>query len=200
MSNANITKGAIALAMKQLMEQVPFNLITTADIMDKCGISRKTFYYHFRDKYEVVNWIFSTEIVDGILESTTYENWMNGSFKLCRYILENKTFYKNAVGASGQNCFIQFLHTLTEMQVKKLCRDELEKGILTEDDFTFLVEFYYHAFLGVFVKWVRDDMKESPELIVNRWIGVVDKSLEHYIQFINEKYPEKNKTEAKRGI
>ncbi len=139
MPNSNITKSAIAAAMKQLMGKIPFDRITTADIIGQCGISRKTFYYHFQDKYDVVNWIFSVEIVEGILDSNTLDNWMDGSLKLCRYVKENKTFYTNAVNASGQNCFIKFLHSLTETQLNQLCRDALEKKILTEDDFSFLV-------------------------------------------------------------
>jgi probable dihydroxyacetone kinase regulator len=180
-SNIKITKNAIANAMKQVMEKVPFDRITTADIINICGISRKTFYYHFQDKYDVVNWIFSTEIVDGILETTTFDNWMEGSLKLCHYIRNNKKFYKSAVNSNGQNCFIQFLHNLTEMQLRKLCIDAIEKQILSEEDIKFLVEFYYHAFIGVFTLWIKEDMKDSPELLVDRWIGVVDKSLEHYI-------------------
>lgn len=184
MSNSNITKAAIARTVKQLMEEVPFDRMTTTDIIEKSGVSRKTFYYHFKDKYDVVNWIFSAEIIDGILESTTLDDWAQGSLKLCCYIRDNKAFYTNAVNASGQNCFVEFLHTLSEMQLQKLCRDALEKGVLTEDDLAFLIEFYYSAFIGVLTKWVREDMRESPEIIVSRWIGVVDKSLEHYIRFM----------------
>lgn len=191
MPNANITKKAIANAMKQLMQESPFDRITTADIINQCGISRKTFYYHFQDKYDVVNWIFSVEIVDGILESTSFANWMDGSYKLCRYIKENKTFYINAANASGQNCFIKFLHTLTELQLNKLCKNALEQQILTKDDYNFLVEFYYHAFIGVFTMWIKNNMKESPEVIVNRWIGVVDKSLENYIHHLGKQSPER---------
>jgi Transcriptional regulator len=187
MSNSNITKAAIANAMKQIMENVSFDQITTADIINQCKISRKTFYYHFSDKYEVVNWIFTVDIIDGIMESTTFENWMDGSYKLCHYIKNNKVFYKNAVNASGQNCFIQFLHTLTEQQLRKLCEDYFRKKILTEADYRFLVEFYYNAFIGVFVYWVKDDMREDPDVLVKRWIGVTDKSLEHYIAYVRGK-------------
>ena len=187
MSNTNITKAAIASAMKHLMEEIPFDQIITADIICKCGISRKTFYYHFRDKYDVVNWIFTVDIIDGILESTTFESWMDGSYQLCSYIKENRAFYRNAVNASGQNCFVQFLRTLTVLQLKKLCDDYLEKKILTEADFAFLVEFYYNAFIGVFIPWVKSDMRENPDILVKRWIGVVDKSLEHYIESVQGK-------------
>ena len=182
MANAGITKSAIASAMKQLMQTTPFDRITTADILDASHISRKTFYYHFRDKYDVVNWIFETEIVGNIMACTTLESWHEASYQMCRYFRENCAFYKNAVNARGQNCFIQFLHVMVVGQMERLCRAARDEGKLDDADFRFLVEFYYNAFIGVFIPWVRDDMREEPDSLVRRWIGVTDKSLEHYIQ------------------
>ena len=182
MANAGLTKAAIASAMKQIMQRLPFDRITTADILEASGISRKTFYYHFRDKYDVVNWIFETEILEIIMECTTLESWHEASYKMCRYFKKNCVFYKNAVNASGQNCFIQFLHVMVTGQMERLCRQAMDEGKLDNADFRFLVEFYYNAFIGVFIPWVRDDMREEPDSLVRRWIGVTDKSLEHYIQ------------------
>ena len=182
MSNAGITKAAIASAMKRIMQETPFDRITTADILRESNISRKTFYYHFCDKYDVVNWIFDTEIVGGIMECTTLESWHEASYKMCRYFRENRVFYKNAVNASGQNCFIQFLRVMVVGQMERLCQQALDEGKLDKTDFRFLVEFYYNAFIGVFIPWVEDDMRENPDILVRRWIGVTDKSLEHYIE------------------
>jgi len=181
MSNSIITKSAIACAMKQLMQKIPFDRISTVDIVKKCGISRKTFYYHFQDKYDLVNWIFSIEIIDGILRSTTLDNWMEGSIKLCCYVRDNKAFYTNAINANGQNCFIKFLYNLTEKQITMLCKEACSQRIMATDDLKFLIDFYYNAFIGVFTAWIKSDMKDSPEIIVRRWICVVDKSLEHYV-------------------
>ena len=182
MANTNITKTAIAAAMKELMQSAPFDRITTADILSASHISRKTFYYHFRDKYDVVNWIFETEIVGNIMECTTLESWHEASFRMCRYFRENRVFYKNAVNASGQNCFIQFLHVMVVGQMERLCREFRQRGLMDDSDFHVLVEFYYGAFIGVFIPRVRDDMREEPDSLVRRWIGVTDKSLERYIQ------------------
>lgn len=44
--------------MKKLMEKKPFSKISVGDICEDCGMNRKSFYYHFRDKYDLVNWIF----------------------------------------------------------------------------------------------------------------------------------------------
>jgi probable dihydroxyacetone kinase regulator len=186
MSNANITKDAIASAMKELMETKPFESITVGDIVCQSGISRKTFYYHFKDKYDLVNWIFSTALMDKILKSCTLDDWPEGSLKLCRYIWDNKSFYTNAVNYNGQNCFVSFLYHLTEKQITLLCKEACTKKKLSSGDVQFLIDFYYHAFIGVFTAWVENDFKDTPEVIVQRWVSIVDKSLENYINTIGE--------------
>ena len=60
MADSNITKRALAQALQELMEEVPFDKINVTQICEKCGINRKSFYYHFKDKYDLANWIFYT--------------------------------------------------------------------------------------------------------------------------------------------
>jgi len=66
MPDSNITKKALAMAMKELMEQIPFSKISVSDICEKCGMNRKSFYYHFKDKYDLVNWIFDVEFFQAV--------------------------------------------------------------------------------------------------------------------------------------
>ena len=63
MADSNITKRALASALKGLMEELPFDKINVAHICERCDMNRKSFYYHFRDKYDLVNWIFDTEFL-----------------------------------------------------------------------------------------------------------------------------------------
>ena len=58
MADSNITKNALATSLKNLMKEKPFEKISVSDICDACGMNRKSFYYHFKDKYDLVNWIF----------------------------------------------------------------------------------------------------------------------------------------------
>ena len=61
MADSNITKSALASALKELMETTPFAKITVSDICAKCNMNRKSFYYHFKDKFGLVNWIYDVE-------------------------------------------------------------------------------------------------------------------------------------------
>ena len=58
MSNSLITKKALAEALKLLMRKTPFSKLSIADICSTAGLSRRSFYRHFRDKYELLNWIY----------------------------------------------------------------------------------------------------------------------------------------------
>ena len=55
---ADRTKIWIANTMKELMKQKPIDRIRVTDICRAAQIQRPTFYYHFKDKHELIAWIF----------------------------------------------------------------------------------------------------------------------------------------------
>ena len=50
------TKRALAASLKHLLLQKPLTKITIRDIAEDCGVSRMTFYYHFKDIYDLAEW------------------------------------------------------------------------------------------------------------------------------------------------
>ena len=75
MSESQITKKALALSIKKLMETIPLAKLSIHQIVDNCGINRQTFYYHFKDKFDLVNWIYYTEAIENIDNSIKYGHW-----------------------------------------------------------------------------------------------------------------------------
>ena len=64
MSHANkalFTKQAMYHALKKLITTKSINKITIKDITDTCGLNRQTFYYHFKDIYDLLEWSFQEE-------------------------------------------------------------------------------------------------------------------------------------------
>lgn len=103
-----MTKYILADAMKQLMEKKPFRKISVGEICDLCGMNRKSFYYHFKDKYDLVNWVFKTEIFNE-LRATYFDDCWNMHMALFTYLYDNRKFYVNALGVDGQNSFRDYL-------------------------------------------------------------------------------------------
>ncbi len=104
MADSNVTKKAMAEALKDLTDQKPFAKISIGDICKCCAVSRKTFYYHFKDKEDLVNWIFDTEFIANARKNTYASVW-DGVEELLEYFYRNRTFYKKILFHEGQNSF-----------------------------------------------------------------------------------------------
>lgn len=86
MPKSTRTKCLIAKGVKKLLETVSFGGISVGEICKQCQISRNTFYYHFKDKFDVIHWIFYTEITPILEESFSINHWEEGLLALCHYI------------------------------------------------------------------------------------------------------------------
>lgn len=136
MADSNITKQALAGALKELIEQQSFEKISVSDICEGCGMNRKSFYYHFKDKYDLVNWIFDTEFVElnqnydletHLLSQSFDERWQSIAV-ICHYFYENRTFYRRVLKVDGQNSFAshfrEFIRPMLRFRVEHLLEME----------------------------------------------------------------------------
>lgn len=60
--NSINTKQMLADALISLSNQKPFSKITVSEIVNYCNINRKTFYYHFTDIYDLLEWHLNNEV------------------------------------------------------------------------------------------------------------------------------------------
>lgn len=107
MADSNITKNAMAAAMKALMREKKLSRISITDICGACGMNRNSFYYHFKDKYDLVNWIFYTEFVRNI-KLEDYPDALKLLEEICEYLYREREFYRVALKIEGQNSFREY--------------------------------------------------------------------------------------------
>ena len=69
------TKRALEASLKKLLLQKPLNKITINDITEDCGVNRMTFYYHFKDIYDLVDWIMVEDAAKALEGRQSFENW-----------------------------------------------------------------------------------------------------------------------------
>jgi probable dihydroxyacetone kinase regulator len=163
MSDSLITKKAIAAGIKGLINKKSFDKITVSDITEACGLNRQTFYYHFQDKYELVDWIYYNEAISIIIEDLNYDNWDCKVLQFLSKLKEEDYFYINTLKAPVENEFREYLFKVT---VELLC--DIISGITAnnssnEKDIRFIAEFYAFGLVGVIISWVQNGMKETPE-------------------------------------
>ena len=69
----NATKQALEASLKRMMLKKPLDKITIRDITEDCGISRMTFYYHFKDIYDLVEWSCIEDASRALQDKKTYD-------------------------------------------------------------------------------------------------------------------------------
>lgn len=162
------TKRALAASLKQIMAVKPLSKITIADITEDCGISRMTFYYHFQDIYDLIDWICQEEGSKALLGRKSYETWQAGLISLYDTIRENRVFvesvYRSIQRDKIENYLFQVVYGLLYDVVHQLSKD----SPISQEDQQYITHFYKYAFVGVTLDWVKGGMKEPPEEVVGR--------------------------------
>lgn len=160
------TKSILATALIDLSARKNFTKITIADITHVSGFNRQTFYYHFRDKYELLSWIYEDEAQQVFDEDISLENWHRYMAVLLQHIRNNRAFYSNTI-RSDESYFQQFIFKLTSSLFYKAI-DTLDlHHQLDVSDKKFYAEFFSFGISGVVINWIKSDMKESPEKVAN---------------------------------
>lgn len=155
-------KAVIADAFVSLAQRKNVDKITVKDLVEACGISRQTFYYHFQDKYELLDWIYYQEGFVYLASDVTFDNWHEHMEKLLEMMRENQIFYENTISASPQ-CFEDYLFQITCTLFEEAIR-RLDGSLrLKEDDVKLYSRFYSYGMCGIIRDWVRGGMKESPK-------------------------------------
>ncbi len=163
MPSSVMTKKILAEALKKLMESTPFSKISIGDITKECEMNRNSFYYHFQDKYEMLNWIFLTDITQDISQKEYDEasSW-EIVHAICTFFYKNSAFYRNAMSFEGQNSFVSYLREL----ISDLMESRFKEFISDNDDpefKEFFLDFFLDAFTNMLVRWVRSGVPYPPE-------------------------------------
>lgn len=157
----------LAESFKKLALEKPIEKITIREITDSAGVIRVTFYNHFQDKYELIEWILRKEVMEPVQILWSNQMMDEALTFLFTTILHNKDFYMHVSRLGGQNSF--------EDMVRK-CFGEAVTAYLKENSngrqkHPWLTleragEFCAMVLSYVLIAWIRSGMHEPPEEMV----------------------------------
>ena len=162
---SQITKRALEQSLKNLLREKPLSKITVTDITEDCGISRMTFYYHFKDIYDLVEWACMEDAAKALANKKTYDTWQQGFIQIFHAVRENKVFVMNVYRCVSREQVEKYLVPLT---------DQLIMGVIAEQ---LIAQVYSYSFVGLMLDWIKDDMQAEPEPLVNKLALVIQGSI-----------------------
>ena len=165
---SQVTKRALEQSLKNLLLKKPLDKITINDIAEDCGINRMTFYYHFKDIYDLVEWSCLEDARKALEEKKTYETWQQGFIQLFEAVRENKPFIMNVYRCVHREQVEKYLKPLVDNLLLGVINEEAAGMTVRDEDKSFIAQVYSYVFVGLMLDWIRDDMREDPEALVGR--------------------------------
>ncbi len=161
------TKNAMKASLKKLVQKKPLSKITISDITTDCDISRMTFYYHFKDIYDLVEWCILSDAAatsEGNVLRDTWENEFKTIFKIAKL---NESFYMSLFHSMDRELLENYIFRYTSKISARIIEENTANIAVSEENKARLAEYYSYALTGAVVCWANGNMQENPEHIVD---------------------------------
>jgi len=165
---SQITKRALEESLKKMLLKKPVNKITISDITEDCGINRMTFYYHFKDIYDLVEWSCVEDAARALDGKKTYDTWQQGFQQIFQAVLDNKPFVQNVYQFVNREQVETYLYSLTHNLLIGVIEEKAVGMQVRDEDKEFIADFFKFAFVGLVLDWIRNGMKKDPQQIIDR--------------------------------
>lgn len=100
------TEAKFKYALREMMLTLPLEEINVTSLCDKCQCHRQTFYYHFRDIYDLLTAIFWNEQIPGFDHAKTVKDAL---LAFLFYAKDNFSFYRSTFNSSAHDLPDEFI-------------------------------------------------------------------------------------------
>ena len=179
---SQVTKRALEQSLKNLLLKKPLTKITINDIAEDCGINRMTFYYHFKDIYDLVEWSCLEDAKKALDEKKTCETWQQGFLQIFEAVQENRPFIMNVYRCVHAEQVEKYLQPLVDRLLLDVINEEVGTMKVRDEDKQFIAQVYSYIFIGLMLDWIRQGMKEDYHEIVERMSVMLHGNITNSIQ------------------
>ena len=169
----------LAQSFKELVLEKPVEKITIKEITDRAGVIRVTFYNHFQDKYELLEWICREELVNPVRLLLWNGMEKEALIFIFSGILNNKEFYGHVARLDGQNSFESIMLTC----VMEIVLDYIkEHGVKWKEKYPWMTlewvaKYYSQNMTFVLFSWINSGMQVPPADMVEMYNYLVRHSI-----------------------
>ena len=183
---ANYTRNAIIQIFMKQLEGRSLDKITVKDIIEEAGINRNTFYYHFKDIYDLIDKIFEEELQKSLSE--TEETTFYGEFKKAAAIfLEHKKAIIHMEHSKSKDVVYHYIEEITNICVGKFVRKHSEGYEISEEGIKFVTYFYCSAINANTIRWIQEGMPgyrdEFLKIVSSSFEKTIDNMIDNYMVF-----------------
>ena len=167
------TKQALSNALKQLLQKKQITKITINDIAEACGISRMTFYYHFKDIYDLADWTLQEVLHTAIADNRTHDNWQQGFLNLLDVLKAHQPLILNVYRAIDREQVERYMRREVEALLLPVVEEQAAGLQISEKGKHMVAIFYTYAFMGIVLEWIQRNMQASPQEVADTTAAMI---------------------------
>ena len=176
---ASTTKEALGSALKQMLSVKPIEKITVKDLVEICGVNRQTFYYHFDDVYDLLEWVFEQDANRVLPHEVIYEHWREDVTLFFTYLIDNRSFALNIYNSQSRTYMLRYYKRRLQSCIRSFAEIVCETRNIDRADFDFAVELYANLIVGLISQWLDHGMQVPKDFTKDRLLRVLDTSVEN---------------------
>lgn len=175
---ASSTKEALGIALKKMLTVKPIDKITVKDLVEECGVNRQTFYYHFDDVYDLLEWVFEEDANRILPDEIFYDEWRENVMLFFRYLYENRSFVLNIYNSQNRSYMLRYFKRRLHYCIHGFAVIVADGRNIEWSDLEFVCEFYAQGVTGLISQWLDLNMELPPEITSEKFMQVLDGSIE----------------------
>ena len=157
----NRTKEMLAESLMKLLARRTLDKITIQDIVDDCGYNRQTFYYHFHDIYDLIDWIFAAQTQELIEKCRACGSLDVGVEAVIAYMRENRRLILNILRSVNGEKLLDILYRSAQSIVLSALENHPGMQELSAEYRELVAEAFKYALAGLLIDWMRAGIPED---------------------------------------
>lgn len=167
MAESDSRKELLARALLEYLELHPNEPVSVTSITRICGISRQSFYYHFRDIHDLYAWMLHHELMKTV-RPVRGEGWRTEIQAVLERMYENRLLVMRAAQARGSVNIDELLKNELGIHIMRSV-EEISTGLgIAPADRALIARFYTAGLVEIVRLWIDDGMREPPERLAER--------------------------------
>ena len=157
----NRTKEMLAESLMKLLARRTLDKITIQDIVDDCGYNRQTFYYHFHDIYDLIDWIFAAQTQELIEKCRACGSLDVGVEAVIAYMRGNRRLILNILRSVNGEKLLDNLYRSAQSIVLSALENHPGVQELSSEYRELVAEGFKYALAGLLIDWMRAGIPED---------------------------------------
>lgn len=154
------TKAMFADELESMMARMPLSKVRVAELCVRCGVERRVFYYHFKDKYDLVAWMFERDRASAADGRAPFSEELYGAAH--HALWRRRDFYRRAFEEDSQNSIFRYLMEFSVQANEAALKRHLGVAKLSRERI-FEARHFAHGNVGCVVDWLQGTIEATPE-------------------------------------